>query len=128
MYLFLNSQDSKTIHPHNTPFDFTVELPQPINVTGKAKIALTEINYPGKYKQDLYVYCDVCDYNYVKDGYKPILRIINGSNTYNKLFYIPISSSHISRIRVYIRDNKDRIPSVPIKTLRCTVVIRNGAE
>ena len=125
MYLFLNSQDSLSVHPKNTSFDFTVELPQPINVDGKSKIALSEINYSEVHEKDLYVYCDVCDYSYVKDGYKPILRIVNKSCIYNKLIYIPISSSYIPRIRIYIRDENNQIPSFNIETLRCTVAITN---
>ncbi len=128
MYLFLNIQDSKSIHPNNIPLDFTVELPQPITLTRKSRIALIEINYPGKYKQDLYVFCDICDYNYVKNGYKPLLRIVNGSQVYRKLLYIPLSTTNISRIRVYIRDEKGRIPAVNFKSLRCTLVIKHGSQ
>ena len=48
---------------------------------------LAELSYPDSIEQDLYVYCDICQYSYVTDGYKPILKIENGSDIYDKLFY-----------------------------------------
>ena len=54
-----------------------------------------------------------------------MLRIVNKSCIYNKLMYIPISSPYIPRIRIYIRDENNQIPSFNVKTLRCTVAITN---
>ena len=43
--VFLTVKTLYLVHPKNTSFDFTVELPQPINMDEKSKIALSEINY-----------------------------------------------------------------------------------
>ena len=76
MYLFLNSNDSKSLHPN-----FTVELPTPLELHGNWKCALAEILYSKSIGQKLYVYCDICEYSYIADGYKPILRIVkNGAS------------------------------------------------
>ena len=126
MYLFLNSNDSKSLHPKNSPFNFTVELPTPLELRGDWKCALTEISYPKSIRQELYVYCDICEYSYIADGYKPILRIVKGSDIYNQLFYRPITNPFVSRIQIYIKYQTGNQPSVDVKSLRCTLKIKHG--
>lgn len=125
-YLFLHSEDSLLTHPQNNATDFTVDLPQPLDLPGKWSIALTEISITPNKKADLYVYCDVCDYSYQRNTRKPILRIIKGSTTFAKPYYIPVAVNYTPRIRVYIRDSKGNIPSFEISTSRCTLALKHG--
>ena len=126
MYLFLSSNDSKIFHPHNSPFNFTIELPKTLDLQGNWKCALAEIFYSESLDQDLFVYCDICEYSYIDDGYKPILRVVNGSDIYDTLFYQPITTQFVNRIHIYIKDEAGNQPSVDIKHLRCTLKIKNG--
>ena len=126
MYLFLNSNDSKSLHSNNPPFNFTVELPTPLELRGDWKCALAEIPYPKSIRREIYVYCDICEYSYIADGYKPILRIVNGSDIYDTLFDQPITSLFVSRIQIYIKDKTGNQPSVDVKSLRCTPKIKHG--
>ena len=128
MYLFLDSNDSKSSHPQNSAFDFIVELPRPLNLQGEWKCALVEIAYSASVDEDLYVFCDICEYSYIDDGYKPILRIVNGSDIFDKLIYIPITVPTAARIHMYIKDRKGNIPSVDITSLRCTLHIKHGKQ
>ena len=125
-YLFLNSQDSKSTHPLNNPYDFTIDLPQPLIHDGKWKCALAEIGFSQPIDQDLYVYCDICDFSYVNDSHQPILRIVRGSRLLTEPFFMPIINQHLTRIRVYIKDETGQIPSVALKQSRCTLLIKYG--
>ena len=126
MYLFLNSNDSKSLHPDNSPFNFTVELPTPLELHGDWKCALAEISYPKSIRRELYVHCDICEYSYIADSYKPILRIVKSGDIYNQLFYQPITTSLVSRIKIYIKDETGNEPSVDVESLRCTLKIKHG--
>ena len=125
MYLFLNSNDTKSLHPNNSQFNFTVELPTPLELHGNWKCALAEISYPKSIGQELYVYCDICEYSYIADGYKPILEIVKDGDIYNQLFYIPITNPFVSRIQIYIKDQTGNQPSVDIKLFMCTLKIKH---
>lgn len=124
-YLFLHSQDSLLTYPQNHPTDFTIDLPQPLQLPGKWSIALTEINIIPNKKIDLYIYCDLCEYSYQRNTCKPILRIIRGSSTFSKPYFIPVAVNYAPRIRLYIRDSKGNIPSFDISTSRCTLALRH---
>jgi hypothetical protein len=127
-YLYLDSEDSKDSHPQNKPFDFTVEMPTPLELEGNWSCALAEIYFTREaLTQDLYVYCDLCDYNYVNQQYSPILRIINsGDEIFDKCFYVPLVNKLISRIRIYIKTKSGEKPSVSIQKLRCTLQLKHG--
>ncbi len=125
-YLFLNSQDSKSTQPLNEPFDFTIDLPQPLILEGKWKCGLSEIGFSNPIADELYVYCDMCEYSYVKDSNQPILRIVRGSRLYTKPYFIPIVNQHVSRIRVYIRDEFGQIPSIAVERSRCTLLLKHA--
>ena len=72
-----------------------MELPTPweLQVDWKCALKIAEISNPESMEQELYIYCDICQYSYVADGYKPILRIVNGSDIFETLFYQPITTS-----------------------------------
>ena len=124
-YLFLSSSDSTHIYPNNSPFDFIVEFPQTLELNGNWLCALTEINYTNA-EEELYVYCDICEYSYVCNGFKPLLRVINGSNIFETLYYIPVNQQAVKRIHVYIRDREGQIPSFNTSDLRCTLALKHG--
>jgi hypothetical protein len=125
MYLFLSSFDSIDTHTGNNSWDFTVLLPKTINLTGSWVCALAEISYPGKLKgKDLYVFCDLSEGTCVRGRILPLLRIVTKSDTFGKLYYMPISRSQISQVKIYIRDRHLRIPSFSAETLRCALHLK----
>ena len=124
-YLFLDSEDSKSMHADNTAFDFVIELPQDLNLVGYWDCALTEISY-SQPTTDLYIYCNIINYSYENDSYKPILRIVNGSDIFEKLYFIPITQQSIPRIHIYIRDKQGNTPSDSGQELRCTLALKHG--
>ena len=125
-HIFLNSDDSKHIHTKNNPYDFTVELSDPLELIGKWKVALSEIEFTGTSSSELYVYSDICQYNHVLDNQLPILRRVHYPGEVSHLYFIPINRPQIARIRIYIRDRYGQIPPNTIARLNCTLLLKHG--
>ena len=125
MYLFLSPSDSLATYPTNNSWDFMVTLPKTLALEGKWVCSLTDIDYSGKLKgKELYVFCDLCEGSCVNGKILPILRIVDRSETFFKLYDMDVSRSQISQVRVYIRDKNLRIPSFDSEALRCTLRLR----
>lgn len=124
-YIFLSSSDSKNINVNNTWYDFTVDFTGLLNLSGVWECALAEIKFTGQIQEHLDIYCDLCEYSYVGGKPYPILRRINNqTNQFNNLFFMRISNPEINRIRIYIRDKNNDIPTVSVSECNCTLVFR----
>jgi hypothetical protein len=124
-YIFLSSTDSKDINVNNTWYDFTVEFTGLLNLSGVWELALAEIQLNGHVEEHLDIYCDLCEYSYVGGKPYPILRRINYEiNEFANLYFMRISNREINRIRIYIRDKNQDIPSVSILDCNCTLVFK----
>lgn len=121
MYLHLSSNDSKDTHPNNENWDFTIDLKKDVWCIGEWECSLVDCNYISK-KDELYLFCDICSDSFIHNNYLPLLRIISGE--IRNLFYLPITREHISRIRVYIRNEKGEVPSFSSENFRCTLHVR----
>ena len=99
-YLNLSSRDSKKYHPNNSSYDFTIELPWPI--TGLYKCGLMEFS-SGPLVEDLYVFSDICEPEYVHDKMLPLLRIVYETGEVGVPHYKPVSRQVIQRVQIYIR-------------------------
>ena len=130
MYLHLTSNDSASYYPTNSPFDFTVNLPTVLPLEGgrdRWKIALTDFKLVGRKwnRRDLYVYCDLASHDtYVSDCYRPLLRIVDKSGEIKRPSYTSVSRENVRRIRVYIRDKRERMPDIPAESVRCTIHLK----
>ncbi len=125
MYLHLSSNDSKSTHPDNKPFEFTVNLPRNLILNGAWEIALTEIYFQGKSgSKNLYIFTDICESSYVADTFLPLLRIVKRSGPLDIPYYIKLSQDFVSELKVYIRTDGLKEPSFLIGTLRCTLHLR----
>ena len=121
-YYFLNSEDSKNIHPLNRNTDFIVELPDKLE--GAKSCALSEIKFQNSTNEDLYVFCDIIEYNYIKNNFLPILRTVTESTAFNNQYFIKIKQQSISRIRVYIRNADGEEPTLTGPTT-CTLIFKH---
>ena len=118
MYFFLSSTDSIGLYPTNHAWDFTVEIGKYISLKGEWKCALIDINIPNS-TDELYIFCDLCESNYVMDNFLPLLRTVRRSFT--TPYYINISPDHASQIRVYIKTKRGTTPSFTRERLTCTL-------
>ena len=124
-YLNLSSRDSKLYHPNNNSYDFTVELPWPI--FGSFKCALLDFAC-GPMLDDLYIFSDICEPEFIHDKMKPLLRVISEPGEPAAPHYKTVSRHIIQRVHIYIRsfdesqeDNKLIIPTHDIGNVRITL-------
>jgi hypothetical protein len=130
MYLFLRSDDSKDVYPLNSPTDFTVDLPEPVDVTGF--IALCEIDYrPSQKNKDIYVFCDWCHGSCVDAKILPLLRVVDKPEAFSKVYYLPVRLQRSRQIRIYMREYKKDIGlvdlSFDVQRVRCTLRLKYGS-
>jgi hypothetical protein len=80
-------------------------------------------------KNDLYIYCDICESSYVKGRYLPLLRVFkrNKGKIYFP-FYIKTLSKQFNKIRIYIRDGNMETPSFDCNNSRCTLHLLSIAK
>lgn len=108
IYLNLASTDSLLYHPQNSAYDFTVELPQTIE--GQFKCALLEFRCTTIGEQ-LYVYSNICEPQYVHDAIRPLLRIVSESGEVTLPHYKTVTRQEIQRIHIYVRNRHFDIPT-----------------
>lgn len=108
IYLNLTSTDSLALHPANTPYDFTIELPHAIE--GRYRCALLELACE-PFAEELYVFSDLCQSELVHDAMLPLLRIVSEPGEVNTPYYKETTRRHIQRINIYIRNSQFDIPT-----------------
>ena len=73
MYFYLNFEASIAIYPKNQSFDYIVELPETLELTGGDWYCnLVNVSQPNP--EDRLILLDCLEYSYVKGSYLPVLR------------------------------------------------------
>ena len=130
-FLFLSSHLSKEQYPFNKPFDFTIELPHPYELSGQWVCGLKEIQL--SLKEDIvYVCSDICEESYAENTMIPVLRTLQkpkgkGSLTYflfDKPMYVKIKPSVMNLLRIFIRGSHLKEVNIKDTTVRCTLHLR----
>ena len=125
-YLHLSSEDSSsTSYAEHKFTDFTTSLPKELyfkqqNSWTAALVDISLSNYTSNntgsarpiiikdLPQGVTVLCDVVANSYFKSGLYPVLRIIGRetsvAGSMQQTFYIPLNTSKISRVRIYLKD------------------------
>ena len=128
-YLFISSSDSLSFHPDNKGSNFTVELPESVNLHGEWEAALCDFYHNPEVNEILYVFCDLCDYSYIGNSLEPIIRKIYPNSTstdfqFSSNYYINVKNKNINRIKVYIRDVNFGFPSSVTGDIHLTLHLR----
>ena len=118
IYLFCSSEDSKSLHPDNSNFDFTIELSDPLDKS--YVVALTEFTC-SSITENLYVLCDIVESSFCRDQYLPLLRIVRNNGEFHSPQFFRCSRSNIQRVRFSIRDHWLNVPTNEIGTVVCTL-------
>lgn len=134
VYLFLDSRDSLTFHPTNTPGDFIVTLPKRYILSGRWECALMELtmHFSDDVSQSrVYVCCDIVVDSYVRNTMLPILRAQDVAaeqryvqNTYTHPIYLDVSTQELSDIRIYIRNDRMQTGKSNIEYFNCVLCLR----
>ena len=133
--LILSPLDSIKYHVNNTCTDFIVELIKPIYYNVKCEISLLDIDINSNDQiprnTRLFVYSDICVNSNVRGNLSPLLRSVRVKKgrtwqwvTLTTPVYITMNTCGIKRIRIYIRDSENNIPSYLSGELMCTLHIR----
>lgn len=126
MYLFLSSTDCKDAHPNNHAWEFTVDIGHYKYLKNKWECALVDIRLPS-YKEDVYVFCDVCESSFIGGNQSPVLRNINSRTAISRPIYIPVARDYLSHLRIYIRTRQGEVPTVTSRATTCTLHFRQAA-
>ena len=131
--LYLTSTDSLVVFPDNHPGNFTIKLPQTLNLPGKWQCALTEIVFQPRFTSsrpsNLYICCDAVQPSYGSDSLLPILRKVAVSDNLNSKsilifpqnYYVDISQDELQYITIYIKNQQLEDVSFESQTLTCTL-------
>ena len=125
-YLFLSSSDSKTNHPDNKWFDFTVDLASTLNLTDQWECALLDIKCSPSTERDFVMFTDIIGQSNIRENTASVFRYVFSSETvFTRPYFVPISRSYISHVRIYIRDMETRDePTEFVSEVNCTLGFR----
>ena len=114
--MFLSSVDGRELNPSNTAVDFTVSLPSRVklwNLEGSRwKVALSDVSISGIHSlsSSVNVMCDIVSSSLIRNSYQPILRSFPAQTLASASlflpYYMPLNTSSIERIRIYLLDDK----------------------
>ena len=127
-YVVINSDQNMDYFPDNRPFAFKTYFSKPLNLEGKWKVALSEIDVNEKMqKPSIYVYSNLCQ-SVVFDGIiTNVLRKINTdvrrqfANSFNWLYYLPVIKNEIREIEISIKDANGNFASFLSKPITVTL-------
>ncbi len=116
-YLTLRSTDSLELYPGNTPYNFRVNLNEPLYFEKQWMVALCDItiqnwavNKRGDCK-DIYVCSSMCVPSFVGESQEPLLRRIclrgikrERHFAFPHLYYIPLKVQHLQSLDLYIKE------------------------
>ena len=76
-YLYLTYKNSLHMYSSNKPWDYTIQLKEPLSVADKSSVSLTDFIYPPGFLEDIIVItCDICSFNYINGEKVNFLRIL----------------------------------------------------
>jgi hypothetical protein len=128
-YLHLKSNDSKDVHPQNTPGDFTIELPRTLYLCGKWECSLKEVVLSSN-ASIVYVCSDLCVESFACDTAYPILRVITHKSkrtttlTFNDPHYIKVNTRTLERLRIFIRGSELKPITTSSAIVYCTLHLK----
>ena len=119
IFLNLSSLDSVAYHAENNWHDFTVELPR--SIEGNFRCALLEFWCGTPLTEEIYVYTDICEPEYVANSVQPLLRVVVEEGEFSNPYFKTVSRRTIQRVQVYIRNRSSQIPAQNIGSVRVTL-------
>lgn len=123
IYLHLSSKDSLHFHPNNVWYDFTIELPS--TISGSFRCGLLEFFSTSSMQEDLYIFSDICEPEFIHDSLLPLLRIVTEPGEMSIPHFKSVSRKEIQRIRVYIRNKNLVVPDLNIGIVRMTLALES---
>lgn len=134
-YLYVDSSPNKE-YKNNNFFDFTVILPQNIDISeGEWEIGLCEVHFFKKNERcpDMYICSDIITASFINNITIPVLRFIpeiRGKyyKIYDNIYYHDIVERYLDKIRLYITPIEETNVSFADETLHCTLHLRQKLQ
>ena len=110
-YLYLSYRNSIQTYSSNKPWDYTIELQEPLSVADNSLVSLTDAIFPsGKLEDTIVIRSDICSFNYINGEKVNFLRILapdeQAITSLSEPNQIQISRNCISSIRIRITNLK----------------------
>ena len=114
----VRSTECKDIFPHNNPYDFRIQVNKGLKFNGNWTIDLIEFGIDrvekNGFKNEIFVYADICDMSYINQNQTPLLRRVYITKTGNLEFQntcpVPLRCKDFECIHFWILD-KDLKPA-----------------
>jgi len=124
-YVHLSSEDSSEYFSDNDVGEFTVKLPEILQLHGDWEVALCALSMPKmRQKPNRVITCsDICGESIYGGKRLPLLRVSTGRipTSFQPLQYVPIRLQHIERITVYIKSGSGETLSFQRGITSCTL-------
>lgn len=128
MYLFLCSNDCVTIHPANVWHDFTVTLPQPLDLLRDEDwhVALTQVwieNRKAIKDKVLYIFSDICEESFINGTTLQVLASNYNHDSQEAPAYVRIVHRTVPSIRITVKGASLQTPVTTGNNIRlyCTL-------
>ena len=126
IFQFLSSRDSLDTHPNNIWYDFSIDLPGPLEVDESWECALLDINCVPQIQSPFIVYVDIVKQSFIRDTTASVLRVVHFSDSdFAFPYYLPVNRGEITQLRMSIRDlETGQVPTESVSVLTCTLGYR----
>ena len=132
-YIYLSSLDFSNIHPENKANNFTIVLPQKLQLSGVWSLGLLDIDInikTGRMSQ-IFVVCDIVNNSYVGNQLHRVLRRVTVTSdidtyTFSAPQYVTVENTcDIQAINITILDCDTMLPSLlPLGKVNCTLHLK----
>ena len=128
-YLYLSYKNSVQMYGNNKPWDYTIQLREPLSLPDRSMVSLTDFIYPPGHLEDIIIIsCDICSFNYINGEKVNFLRILapedQAVTSLSEPNEIQINRNYINSIRIKITnlqgDNYTKINQDLICLLKIT--------
>ena len=136
MYIYLSSNDSKSIYHDNTATNFRSRLARPLSLRGDYEIAIIDLTFPefntNYNPSHITLKSSICEDSCADDTLAPILlRVFKINNRLVDIAeprYIRLNTQSLCTIDIHLSDAQGLRPSFKRGEVCCTLHIRRCQE
>ena len=103
-YVYVTSEQSKNIYPHNVWYDFRVALPKELYFPSGYECALLSFDIYPSNDLDCNIFCDILEQTSFENSLLPHLSVVKSPpERFTFLHFKKVINPRISSFRIYIR-------------------------
>lgn len=111
-YIYANSSELLEVGIQKQ-LDIDIKLQPPIVIKANEHwtCALSECDFGENWNQVLNIYCDIIKPSFVNGKLKNLLRRVQKSCVFDRLYFKEVDNYHIDKIKICLRDENDQVPA-----------------